>query len=283
MHDAPVDLDPDRVRCGTRGDLVIELRVSPEHEQWKQYETARSLRLTSRGDQALGFASDHAFVGRAAKYPHLFSTRDLGQVAVLPSHSRTAVPPHRRTHAQRLREDAYFFAWTRLMRAVEYPSEASDISGNFFKLPYDEYVQVEVDPEGAVVLWSSNSSLIDAFSEAGKTLGAPAEADWGYVVLLDGSTAEASSQEVWQIAQKSAASVALCVIGYPEESFSWRSPRIKLQDGQRSLAECSLAGAAISLSHLERLCSQTATEYARTALAESLVPVATALGSSAVD
>lgn len=290
MGVSPGALGLDRVRSGRRGDAVIELLGSLSGEKPRARETARSLKLDRPHDKALGHSSDRSFVGRALKYPHLFRVIVLGEEVVLDRPAKPR-PKHRKqppapadSESDAEGEDAGAGRlWGALMNHDRYGSEDRSIRGDFFEFPDEEYVQVEVDEDGGVVLWSSDLSVDQVISNVHRIVGSPSSDEAGYISRVKGPPHETSSADAEANALSDPDSVLYFVAGYGLASVSWRTARVKLRGGQKPWVECSIAGRHLDVKTVSQLLDQMGSAHVREAISSSTSPIRKALGTVATN
>lgn len=168
------------------------------------------------------------------------------------------------------------------MNDRSYESSDGGVQGKFYEFADDEYVQVETDDEGAVVLWSSDKPLADALESMSKFVGLPSQDVDGYLVTHSSDPVDLPSSDLVELALKDPSAVTYMVAAYGLASISWRGSQVKLKEGTTPHVECSIAGQHVNLKDLRHLIASTATQRVIEAVQEQAGPLVKALGDTAI-
>jgi hypothetical protein len=144
------------------------------------------------------------------------------------------------------------------MQITTYTQGESQVKGTFFELADEEYIQVEENPDSAVVLWSSTASLAHTLERFAAVLGAASTDDEeAYVGILGGQQIMPTSAQAEYLARADPGVIGLFTAVYGNTNVGWRRERVKLKGGIRPLAECSLLGDDIAVDTLVKLITAT--------------------------
>lgn len=170
------------------------------------------------------------------------------------------------------------------MQITTYPQGESQIKGTFFELAAEEYIQVEENPDSAVVLWSSTAPLVNTLDRFATVLG-PASVDdeEAYVGMLGGKQIiQPTSAQAEYLARADPGVIGLYTAVYGSTNVGWRRERVKLKGGIRPLAECSLLGDDIAVDTLAKLIMATGSNAVREAFQTNNEVILSALGQKAI-
>jgi ribosomal protein L30/L7E len=216
---------PGRLRRGT-GDVLVVLSRGLAGKSVAFVRTAHSLGLVKWGDQALGWASDKAWLGQINAIAHLVTVTYLGEILVCSDHGKSpnARPP--------TPEELLVSKWS-----GAYQNRGT--SGYFQRLMNDEYLHAERQSNGRrSVMWSTEQPL-DAFLKMiSRMLPEPRqgeEARW----LTAEDEQDAPTAKILVNGPGRDANVHLLNAQFPGTTVIWRRPFRKLVDSSRPHAEAA--------------------------------------------
>jgi len=150
------------------------------------------------------------------------------------------------------------------IKISDYPEDATVVSGRFFELPEDEYIQVEKGTDGAVVLWSSTLGMLETFEKFSESLGNPEG------VFID----EHGEPDIVHMIHDKTDTFRAYGVFYGDIELNWQAPRVKLNKGTIPHVELSLSGTTIDTALLERLLEVTGSPQIIEKIGQCLAPVA---------
>jgi len=252
-------------------------------------QTAHALGLARFGDQTLGSIRDRAFMGRVRSIRHLLTVTYFDEAV----HVRTFVAEPRVRGTRQIPGTVYSIVarsygargadWRDVVKREVAMIPVPDMSGRYYELSGEEYVQVETSEQSGVLIWSSDLSVDAVVERLGSAIGAPSPDDEGLLIDDQGHTYERPSDMVEAIAAKDPDSVRLLTAVHGDAVVSWRSAQIKMQDGHTPHVEICYAAADVDWTIVQRLVNLTGSAEVRRSLAKLKRPLIQSLGKHAVN
>ncbi len=294
-------LDVALLRQGSYGDCAIELRRGLAGKPGLHKRNIADLQLAKPGQWALGFLWDAAFVGKYHRSAHLLQFLRLrAPVYVDPAQRVVELPDYYRQHwtapfdgdfakdqgvlrAISPSNAAGALSGGKLMKEIPYPPEPNtNVRGRYFELSGDEYIQVELQSRGAVVLWSSTTPVDEFVAKATQYLQRPVPATGSTIKFLGQSPIVSSLDEVEELALKSPDQVERLLLRYRGCTVSWRSPRRKMEWSTEAFAQTGLACRSMPVALLAHMMTETATDRVSEVARTDLSKIVHELGTIAV-
>ena len=223
---------PGKVRRGRRGDVLVALSRGLAGKSADFVKTAHSLGLFRWGDQAIGAASDGAWLGQVRKIAHLVTVTYFDESIVSTSFLQDDERSVQNAAQSRLGEELLVSEWSG-------PYEVRGTSGYFQRLLNDEYLHGEHQTNGRrSVMWSTEESL-DMFLQAiGKLLPQPRhgeEAKW----LTAEDELERPTADLLAKGPGREDNVHILQARFPGTTVLWRRPFRKLAVSSQPHAEAA--------------------------------------------
>ncbi|MBF4163661.1 hypothetical protein [Nocardioides acrostichi] len=284
---------PDRLGVHSSfGDVLLTLTRGLSGKQEDHIHTARSFGLSRIGDQALIRGTHPASISAAYSISHLLAITYLpveysfSPTRARPAHGRKvpgtdwylpreqagvvrpatkgeqraaiagdSLPPGARTvggglvNSQKLRPEF-------------------GMDGGYYEFANEEYFHIEVDDDGAVVLWSSDLTADAAVSIVEKFLGHPTVDCHGFLVSTSGVGVDEASPRVIDQVKKDPGKFRMLSIGFDDCIVTWRRAQKKMATHKVPHIELSYSARDVNTKILLELMRGTGSENVRSALAK---------------